>query len=85
MREALPEVGVPRVEVRVEVDKSQRAVSAMVWSPPMASKRPPPSKSASAATSIWATASSALNGVQAMSPASTTWASSKGRASSAGL
>ena len=42
-------------------------------------------RSASAAASIWVTASSVLKGVQAMSPASTTWASAKGRESSAGL
>ncbi len=57
----------------------------MVWSPPMATSRPPPRSNASAPASIWPTASSALNGVQAMSPASTTWASSKGKASNAGL
>ena len=48
-------------------------------------ERPPPSSSVPAAASICATASSALKGVHARSPASTTWASPKGEASSAGL
>ena len=57
----------------------------MVWSPPIATSRPPPPRSASAPASICVTASSALNGVQAMSPASTTWASAKGSEPRAGL
>ena len=79
--------------MRVEVDQGERPVPARRGPQqrqgdgvvaadghqPAAARR-----SASAAASIWATASSALKGVQAMSPASTTWASSKGRASSAG-
>ena len=94
MCEALPEVGVPGVEMRVEVHQGQGPVPlgrgaqqrqrdgvvaadgdqvAAPWS------------SASAPASICTTASSVLKGVQAMSPASTTWASSKGSESWAGL
>jgi hypothetical protein len=81
VRDRRAEVGVPGVEVGVEVDErdlpNRRRVtrsngSAIVWSPPIARRWSAPSSSPPAASSICATASVMSNGLQAISPASAT-------------
>ncbi len=58
--------------------------SAMVWSPPTATRRPPLESSASAPACIWLDGRLVVERGAGQSPASTTWASSKGMASRAG-
>ena len=89
------EVGVPGVQVGVEVHQRDRAVllrrrraaagSAMVWSPPIVTRLVPSAVRSTAAASMVSMASWMLKGFTAMSPASTTWAISNGDTSSAGL